>query len=111
MELESEKETFQVNKDDLIICGDAVTTSDQITNNLCSNSPVQQTSNDKSSYYDRVFARYPSDGQGYMQSLACDDFGGIKETLDRYGFVVVRDIISPEQCAKSVQEFFDDVNR
>lgn len=110
MEIETGKETFQVYEEDLIITGDAVANGESATN-LCNsvNRSAEPVVGDTD--YERVFARYPSDGQGYMQSLAHDDFAGIKETLDRYGFVVVRDIISPEQCARSVDDFFMDINR
>lgn len=62
---------------------------------------------------DTIFEFYPKEeGEtGFMKSFAPTDFESIKHALEKYGFAVVDDIVEPNQCDKTVEEFFFDVNR
>jgi len=46
-----------------------------------------------------------------MKSFETTQFEEIKSALSKYGFVVVRNILTPEQCSKTIDEFFFDLNR
>jgi hypothetical protein len=61
---------------------------------------------------DKIFEFYPSDGDtGYMKSFDPTDFNAIQETIEKYGFVVVKNVLTKEQCDITIDEFFWDINR
>ena len=50
--------------------------------------------------YSRV--ELPRDPQGYVVSFAPDDVQGIRDFYNVHGVVVVRDCLTPDQCARHV---------
>jgi hypothetical protein len=49
----------------------------------------------------------PKDSEGFIVSFQVHEVEGIKKFFDEYGLVVVRDILSKEECEKTEDEVWD----
>ena len=49
----------------------------------------------------------PKDDEGYVQSFDVENEAAIKEFFDEYGFVVVRDVFTAEECATTVDDIWE----
>ena len=48
----------------------------------------------------------PRDPEGFVQAFAPDDADGIREFFAEFGFVVVRDVYTAQQCAETIDDIW-----
>jgi len=48
----------------------------------------------------------PLDDFGYTESFLADQAGEMQQFFDKYGFVVVRDVLTPQACEETLNEIF-----
>lgn len=61
--------------------------------------------------WDTIFQFYPTTDDGFVESFEPSDFSTWNKILEKYGFVVLKNVRSHDQCDNTVAEFFDDLNR
>lgn len=49
----------------------------------------------------------PRDEEGYIKSYALSEIEEIRQSLNKYGFVVVRDILSPQECEETIEDIWN----
>jgi hypothetical protein len=59
--------------------------------------------------WEALFPRYPTTEDGFVLSFEAEEHGKIKETLNKYGLVVVK-AFSPEVCNKTIEAMFEEIN-
>ena len=53
----------------------------------------------------------PVDDEGFVQTFALDEKAAMRDFLDRYGFVVVRNVIEADLVEESRNEFFSQFDK
>lgn len=61
--------------------------------------------------YEYYAESLPLDEDGFAHSFAPDDTEGITQCFDRYGVVVVRDVLTAEECKRSQDDLWSFVER
>ena len=49
----------------------------------------------------------PLDDDGFVRSFDVEDENGIKDFLNEYGFVTIKDVLTTEQCDATIDEFWE----
>ena len=60
--------------------------------------------------WQRLFPRYPSLENGFLQSFDATDDRGIRQFLEKYGFCVVK-VLTRDECEKSILAMFEEINQ
>lgn len=53
----------------------------------------------------------PVDEEGYVQSFSVSEVDKYKEFFKKFGFVVVRDILTKEECEDTIQDIWNNLTK